>query len=206
MSETIQLDVPIVHGGALPASHGYELYSALSQLLGAHLPDDVAIGSIKGLRGYDGTIHVMQGAHLRLRLAADRIPLVLPLAGQFLNVGGKEIQLGIPKVRALEPAPLLHSYMVTIKGFMEPEPFLDAARRQLEALGVEGQCRVGTHSFGERQGEPLRRVLRIKNQTVVGFGMEIEGLSSDHSKILLIQGLGGRRRMGCGFFEPMSDH
>jgi hypothetical protein len=36
---------------------------------------------------------------------------------------------------SLRPAAALYARLVTIKGFMEPDQFLDAARRQLETMG-----------------------------------------------------------------------
>jgi hypothetical protein len=39
-------------------------------------------------------------------------------------------------VRSLRPAVALSARFVTIKGFMEAEAFLDAAKRQLKTMGV----------------------------------------------------------------------
>ncbi|MBX6312325.1 MAG: type I-MYXAN CRISPR-associated protein Cas6/Cmx6 [Isosphaeraceae bacterium] len=140
---------------------------------------------------------------LRIRTQAERIGELLPLAGVFLNVGGHEVCLGVPRVRALMPALVLMSRLVTIKGFTEPEPFLEAAGRQLEALGISGRASIPPVSGGPRAGLLQRRVLRIKGVSIVGFALVIEDLTPEGSERLLVHGLGGRRHMGCGIFVPV---
>jgi CRISPR-associated endonuclease/helicase Cas3 len=67
-------------------------------------------------------------SRLRLRLAPEEIPLVLQLAGKGLDVGGHRLRLGVPQVRSLVSTPTLVARLVTIKGFTEPGPFLEAVR------------------------------------------------------------------------------
>ena len=123
----------------------------------------------------------------------DRLPLMLKLAGKRLDVSGFAIRLAAPQTFLLTPSPLLYARCVTIKKFMEPEPFLDAVRRKLDEMGAQGEPAVGP-----------RRVLKIGNYTVVGFALAIGELSDDASILLQERGLGGRRHMGCGIFNPIS--
>jgi CRISPR-associated endonuclease/helicase Cas3 len=58
------------------------------------------------------------------------IPRCLPLAGKPLDLSGHRIRIGVPTVHALTPAATLIARLVTIKGFKDPVPFLDAARRR----------------------------------------------------------------------------
>jgi CRISPR-associated protein Cas6 len=101
--------------------------------------------------------------------------------------------LGAPQIYLLKPTPTLYARIVTIKGFTEPEPFLDAVCRKLDELGVKGEPVVGQ-----------RRVLKVGQHRVVGFGLTIHELSDESSILLQEQGLGGRRRMGCGIFGPIN--
>ena len=204
-ASVVQLDIPIVFGRTLPANHGYALYAAISAVLDSHLPDGVAIGSIPGIRSGEAQILVAPGAHLHVRVPAEAIPAILPLAGQELDVGDHRLVLGIPKVRGLEPCTAAKAYMVTIKGFLEPEPLLEAARRQASALGINARLVVPNHPTGARAGQPMRRVLRVRNHTVVGFAVEALDLSHDDSLKILAFGLGGRRHMGCGVFFPLAE-
>ena len=54
-------------------------------------------------------------------------------------------------------------------------------------------------------GQPLRRVLRIKDRRVVGYSLRVLGLTAEESIRLQEEGLGGRRRMGCGVLLPMKE-
>ena len=76
-------------------------------------------------------------------------------------------------------------------------------RKQLEDRGVHGEPQLLAHRAGARQGQPLRRVIRIKGETHVGYAMLVEGLTAEESIVLQERGLGGRRLMGCGLFLPL---
>jgi CRISPR-associated protein Cas6 len=54
-----------------------------------------------------------------------------------------------------------------------------------------------------RSGRGRRRVVRIKDKTVVGYGVHVAGLNAAESLCLQEHGLGGRRKMGCGVFVPV---
>ncbi len=198
----VELAFPIL-GRSLPRDHAYDLYSAISHLLGGHLPDDVAISPIGGMSlGIEG-IQIIPESRLRVRIPAERIGEILPLAGKFLNIAGREIGLRIPEVHALEAASSLVSRIVTIKGYQNPESFLVAIAKQMAALEIQGHATIPIFEEGPRQGEHRRRVVKIKNRTVVGFALGIDGLSDRDSYKLLVHGLGGRRHMGCGIFYPV---
>jgi len=197
----IELAFPVL-GRDLPEDNAYQLYSAISRALEGHLPDGVALSSITGSPAGDWRLRIDRTTRLRIRLPADRISGLLALAGQSLEVGGHVVALGVPRVHALEPAPSLRSRLVTIKGFLEPEPFLGAARRQLSALRVNGEVTIPFITAGPRQGQLRRRVIRIKERIIVGFALQVDQLSMADSLTLLARGLGGRRHMGCGIFVP----
>ena len=125
---------------AIPVDHGYSLYSAISRLvLGIHGDDQIGIHPIYGTLIGDRKLAVTQNSQLVLRLPVDRIPDVVVLAGKTLDVAGHSLTVGVPTVRALVPAAAVSSRLVVIKGFMEPEPFLDAVRRQLVELDIRGE-------------------------------------------------------------------
>src|SRR5262249_9177851 len=144
-----------------------------------------------------------QRSRLRLRLPAEAIPRLLALAGKSLDLAGHRIRLGVPQVRALVPGSSLAARLVTIKGFTEPNPFLSAARRQLDALNVQAELRIPRIGQGPHTGKPRRHVLQIKDRRVVGYTLQVTHLTAEGSLRLQEHGLGGRRRMGCGFFAPV---
>jgi CRISPR-associated protein Cas6 len=46
-------------------------------------------------------------------------------------------------------------------------------------------------------------VIRISKQKIIGYAMVVSELTADESIRLQEVGLGGRTRMGCGFFLPV---
>jgi CRISPR-associated protein Cas6 len=82
---------------------------------------------------------------------------------------------------------------VTIKAQYQdqvsPFEFGIALGKALERLGVQSMPVLGE-----------RKTLRIKDAAVVGYGVSFADLSPDASLTLQWQGLGGRQRLGCGYF------
>jgi CRISPR-associated endonuclease/helicase Cas3 len=181
-------------GTTLPSDHGYGLYGAISRLIPeAHTADWLSIETISGVARGDGVTQLDPEARLKIRIPQDRVPLMLKLAGKRLEVDGHSIRLGAPQIFLLKPSTTLYARIVTIKGFTEPDPFLDAVCRKLDELGVKGEPVVGP-----------RRVVKVGNHTTVGFARAIHELSDEGSIVLQERGLGGRRRMGCGIFFPIA--
>jgi CRISPR-associated protein Cas6 len=199
-SPTIVVHFPL-QGRQLPADHGYALYSAITRQLPAlHGAPWLGLELISGVPWREGIIVLpTRGAQLRLRVPAVRYGTLLPLAGKRLDIAGHTLRLGIPTARPLQPSPSLYARVVTIKKFTEPEPFLDAARRQLDALGVNATLELPL----DDQGRFRRRVVQIHGRTVVGFSLAAHDLSDEDSLKLQSAGIGGRRAMGCGIFNPI---
>jgi CRISPR-associated protein Cas6 len=191
-----------VIGETLPADHGYGLYGAIAhQCPKVHEQNGVSILTITGIPDRKGKIFLTERSHLRIRLPYDCVPIVYHLAGKQLSIGSHSIRLGIPQIFMLRPGSRLRARIVTIKNHQEPESFLEAARLQLAALGVVGEAIVPL----DVEGKPARKTIKIKTYSVVGFGLEVSGLSEEDSIKLQISGLGGKHRMGCGLFVPMKE-
>ena len=191
-------------GDPVPVDHAYPLYAALSRAVPAfHDPASATrFAPLTGAAGEPGRLRLTERSHLRVRLPADAIRTVLPLAGKALDVGGAAVRLGPPSVFPLKPAAALGSHLVTFKHGEEPAAFLTTAKAKLAELGVTGELSVLAAEGGPRAGEPRRRVLRIGDATIVGYAVVVAGLDADGSVLLQERGLGGRTRMGCGFFLP----
>ena len=188
-----------ISGETLPADHGYGLYSAIAHLQpDLHQQEGLSLQTITGIPDKQGKIYLTDKSRLRIRLPGDKVPLVYSLAGKQLIIGKHPIELHIPQIFMLQPSRKLRSRIVTIKKFQEPQPFLDAAKRQLDDLGIQGTVSIPTNV----QGEPDRKAIKIKQYTVVGFGLEVTNLTKEDSLKLQMVGLGGKRRMGCGVFIP----
>ena len=179
-------------GSAVPVDHGYALYAALSRILPEiHAAKDIGVQPIRGVYSGNGTLHLTDFSRLILRLPDEQIQAYLKLAGKRLAVDEHPLSVGVPEVRTLRPVARLRARLVTIKGFLKEEEFLAAAKRQLEQLGIKGQAYLGA-----------RRTFRVRDKQVVGFEVAVTGLTVEDSVRLQENGLGGRRKMGCGVFVP----
>jgi CRISPR-associated protein Cas6 len=195
-----------VQGDTLPTDHHYPLFSALCGIVPwLHDPAaPVALAPVNGRYIHGGRLRIVpQRSRLRFRLRAEDVPRLLPLAGKRLEVMGAAIRLGVPHVTPLEPAADLMAHTVHLKDAMEPEAFAAAARKKLDALGVAGRAEVPRIPSGQRRGEPERKVFRVKTKALVCYPLRVSGLTVAESLRLQEAGLGGRRRMGGGFFIPV---
>lgn len=189
----VELKFPLI-GKTLPTDQGYALYGAISRLVPEiHNADWFALETIPGLARGDGTTQLDPHGKLRMRLPQEHVALLLKLAGKQLTLSGQTIRVGAPQINLLQPSSALYARIVTIKGYTEPEPFTDAVCRKLNERGIRGEVVVGP-----------RRVLKVGEHTIVGFGLAIHELSDDASLQLQAEGLGGRRKMGCGYFNPIT--
>ncbi len=200
-----------VQGSAIQVDHSYPLFSALCRLVPLlHGSQTVGVFPISGRLAPEGRLLIDQASRLRIRLPASRISEILPLAGSQLELMSERIIVGVPQLEMLRPHARLMSRLVTISGFLEPAPFLDAARRQLNALEIGGQAEMvrvrGDRAIEARtaraEGSYVRRTVTIQRKVVVGYALQVEGLAEVESLRLQYAGIGGRRRFGCGLFVP----
>ncbi len=193
--------LPASARGSRPTvSEGVSSGTGVPPVSALHKTDWLAIELISGFPSGRGLIALPErGATLRLRIPADHYRHVLPLAGKRLDIGGHQIRLGLPVARPLELAPSLYARVVTIKKFTEPEPFLEAVNRQLDSLGVKGTAELPR----DEQGRYRRRIVTIHGKSVVGFSVAVHDLNEEDSLKIQSFGVGGRRAMGCGIFNPI---
>lgn len=181
-----------LNGSAVPVDHGYALYAALSRIVPEiHETKIIGVQPIRGIYSGNGKLQLSDSSRLVLRLPDEEIRPYLKLAGKRLEVDEHLLSVGVPEVRMLLPVARLRAHLVTIKGFLKEEEFLEAAKRQLQSLDVTCEVLLGQ-----------RRTFRIKEKQVVGFEVTMTGLTAKDSVSLQENGLGGRRKMGCGVFVP----
>lgn len=194
-----------VNGKQLPADHGYLLYSAISQIKPElhNLPDEkkwLGIELISGIPFDKGIIALpTRGANLRLRIPADKFGEVMNLSGKQLDIDGNKIRLGIANAQPIQPAPALYARIVTFKNSLTIEKFLETANRDLtEKLEIKAKLEIPKETRSRH-----RRIITIKGKKVVGFSLIARDLNNEDSLKLMSEGLGGRRAMGCGIFNPI---
>jgi CRISPR-associated protein Cas6 len=199
---TIDLAFVLV-GRAVPLDHGYALFSALCKVV-PHLHGDQRIGvhPIRGLRTAPGMLNLTEHSLLRLRLPSEEIAPYLALAGCELDVDGHKLRVGIPRAESLPPAANLASRMVTIRGALDPSRLEARVREELSRLEIKAEPSFVPSDRPPWTGQPKRRVMRLKEKRIVGYALRVGGLTAEESIRLQEDGLGGRRRMGCGVFVP----
>lgn len=194
-------------GDRVPAEHGYGLFSAMCRLIGdLHGASWLSVHPIRGEPNRDGTL-TLRPDELALRLRVDPAYLerVLPMEGATLNIEGHVVKVGASRVLPLEPVEELGARMVVLKDNIERDEFEAYLRRRLDVVDVsaaveipmpKGEAAAGQHPDG-------RRVLRIRQQAIVGYPVILRGLSAEDSLRVQGLGIGGRQRFGCGVFSPM---
>ncbi len=219
----LDMSFPIT-GTVIPVDHGYSLYGAVCKLIPdfhEHLDaekENPRSSRTFGIHPINGTLvgnrklQLNEKSRVVFRVYNEYIKLLLPLAGKTLNLDGCLISLGVPNPLLLKPSPHLRSRLVVIKGFMEPAEFLKAVERQLFELGLNGIPKLtkrktpksleGNNPRSDPNGV-VKRTISIRDKVVVGFALEVIGLSDVDSISLQERGIGGRRRFGCGIFTPV---
>lgn len=182
-----------INGASIPVDHGYALYAALSRITPQlHDAREIGVQPIRGVYNGNGALQLTDSSRLILRMPDEQIRIYLKLAGKKLDIGEHALRIGVPEVRTLHPVASLRARLVTIKGFLEDASFVEAVKRQLQSLNVNGEIHLGE-----------RRTFRVKDKQVVGFEIAVTELTAEESLTLQEHGLGGRRRMGCGVFVPI---
>jgi CRISPR-associated endonuclease/helicase Cas3 len=208
VTTTLDLAFPLA-GRRVPLDHGYALYSAVSRLRPElHATRWLGIHPLAGEPDAEGALQLRRGADLRFRIPAEHVASLLPLAGATLIVAGEALSLGIPRAYPLVPAATVDARLVVINLTKPPlktaaagaRPTLDVAafaesyvkeiRRQLGAIGVEGEPTLCG-----------RQRMTVAGKRVVGYSVRVAGLSPEHSLRLQAAGIGGKRGMGCGIFR-----
>ena len=190
----VDLCYPILQGGALEVDHGHDLYLALrAACAGIVRIPGLGVHAVRGVPGdRKGDLLLTGESEVRLRMPAGSAPLVGELEGALLNVGGRGLQLGEPRIRPLAPVSALWARTVTIHF---QNPCRPAAQAQLEQRFAQdfpwGSLRI------------LRaRTVRFEGRQLIGFEVAVRSLAPQASLLLQSQGFGGRRVLGCGLFVP----
>jgi CRISPR-associated protein Cas6 len=194
----------VLVGTTIPLDHGYCLFSALCRVVPeTHSNSRVGVHPIRGQQTAPGALGLTRWSRLKIRLPAEQVAPFIAIAGKELDLDGHRVRVGIPQVDSLVPAPNLAARLVTFKHAVTPEAFEADVRRELDRMDIAGVPLLVPATNAKFAGQPLRRVLRIKDKRVVGYALRVSGLTGEESIRLQERGLGGRRRMGCGVFVPM---
>ena len=179
---------------SIPSDHGYFLYSGISRIIpGIHNDTSIGIHPIGGKIIDKRILITSRSSRLGIRIPAERIQDFLCLIGNNIKVSTQTLTIGYPQIFPLKPSANLRSRLVTVKGFLEKEAFLDAIQRQMEDLKLSKEITI---IVGKQ------RTIRVKDKEIIGFDLLLNSLTAEESLKIQETGLGGRRRFGCGVFVP----
>jgi len=151
----------------------------------------MGVHAIRGLPTEAGYLTVAAFSTVRIRAPLTQLDHLLVLSGKRLEIAGYPIRLGVAQLHPLKPDASLRSELVTIKGYLEASDMEKGVRKQLDTQAVSTSVNV---QIGRR------RVLKVKQQVIVGFQVRLAGLSDEESLRIQHDGIGGRRHLGCGLF------
>ena len=181
-----------VMGETLDVDHGYFLFCAVSKVLPFfHDANNVGMSTVRGKYIGDGLLRIAPFSSLAFRLPVNEVAAYINLAGRTIEVGGQTLKIGVPSSHSLVPATALYAHLVTTRNGQDSYRFEQEIKRQLNSLGCDGNIVIGK-----------RRTFGVHGRQIVGYSVLVSELQAEESITLQENGLGGRRKMGCGFFLP----
>ena len=187
-----------VTSGSTGTVHGYHLYTGIRRIQPWVKSDpSVLINTFSGIINGPNKLETHENSFVSIRCDVNKAPEFFHLAGQKIVIGHGSVTMGIPTIHPIIPESKLFARSVRInlannRSNVEPETFLLAVNRQLAELGIKGQA-----SLLER------KILRVKNAIIPTYGVMVADLDDASSILLQSVGIGGSKKMGCGFFQPV---
>lgn len=204
-----------VIGNKINIDHGYKLYSALKTkildknpgiLQNNNLPATVNISKISGKNFRESTI-ITNNSKFKVRGPYGYLAkLKKVLDEQVISIGNTKVFIYEAKIYPLLPQKNLTAEIVIIKyPFWEivhcQEKFLASCKKQLSAININ-QTPLLLHNTGTLASHKIMTVEKdFCKTTYIGYGVKIDNLTNQEALALKIQGIGGKRHMGCGWFE-----
>jgi CRISPR-associated protein Cas6 len=185
-----------VMGDRLRADHNYRLYAALVGANQNLKQVSYRMNAISGVAENNGWIKLNRQSKLIIRCKYQDIHEFDALDNSIIRVGQNIIQLTFNGGQAVSSKPALTADIVTIKCEFKcrvsPFEFGVAVGKQLQSLGILSMPRIGD-----------RKSLQIKESNIIGYAILFDSLTPAESLMLQAHGIGGRAKMGCGFFATL---
>ena len=195
----IRVKIPVVGAnGQVPVDHGAALYGAISKLVPELHADGIGISPLEGCTYSGNTLVLERSSYFQLQVPYTMVPYALKVAGRQLNINGKLLRTGVPQLILIRPSSQLFARFVTVKGKTEEQTLREHIVKTITQFNS-----YESDSFNEIQ-ILRRRVLNIHGKSVVAFGLVLSGLTDVLSVALQENGIGGRRRFGCGLLLPFN--
>jgi len=189
---------------SLPLDHAHALSGALLDAL-PWLRDEAGAGIhlIHGAESGNGWIRpdgpndvlcLSRRTRLTLRLPDARVGDASQLTGETLDIGGNPLTLGDTSVRKLSALTTIFSRYVAVEDTDVDDElaFLEAVTTLLAEMDIRAPRMMAgrIHTF------------RLPGESLAVRSLMLDGLEVEESVRLQQEGLGGRRKLGCGLFLP----
>lgn len=195
LDQLLRVYFPVI-GQTVPVDHHQAFYAAISkEKPRLHELNGLAFSPIIGGEAYGSRMKLNKFSRISFQVPQSHLGEVVSLAGRKLRLQQELIRLGVPQLRPILPSQYLYTRFLTIKNATTKEKILEKIDEQLQEIGISKQ-------------KPIvrvlrRRVIQIHNQSIVGWGIYLSGLDEEDSLLIQLEGVGGRRRYGAGFFVPV---
>jgi CRISPR-associated protein Cas6 len=212
--EIVELFFSVI-GSKINLDHGYKLYSALKAkvldrnpeiLKDNNFPVNVNISRISGKHIKYNTI-ITNKSNFKIRGPYDYLAeLKKVLNEQVISIGNTRVFIYEGRILPLLPETSLKSEMVIIKypfwqTINSHEKFLVSCKKQLSTININKEPIL----LGNTWDSVRQKIMTVEKDfcrtTYIGYGVRIDDLSNKESIDLKIEGIGGKRHMGCGWFE-----
>ena len=204
-----------VLGNSIKTDHGYALYATIKKkILGVapeilpenNFPDDVSLSRISG-KEHLYFMYITRNSSFKIRCPRDYAKKIKELLNnQLLEFGRDKIFLHEGQINNLSPSNQLISTMVIIKyPFWVQRDcerrFLRSCRKQLAELEIRQHPTITEYEWNEKHQRTITVQKPLCRQQYIGYGVAISNLTEKDSILLQVNGIGGKRHMGCGWFE-----
>lgn len=185
-----------IQGSLIPRNYHYCLYAALTTLAPILKENsDWMISRISNTTVFDDRNIKLADSILKLRCSKDLITSLAILFEENTLALGKNAIAKLKFIQGLEIIPkedLSGTVTIKTKDDREPDPmrFAVCLGKQLAKLNIDTLPIIGR-----------KEQLIIKKQPCAVYPVLFKSLHPEESLVLQTQGIGGRKHLGCGFFE-----
>ena len=204
-----------VLGNSIKYDHGYKLYGAVKRkvldiapelLINNNFPDNVNLSQINGKKHND-FMYLTWKSSFKIRCPnsyAQQLKHILN--NQLLEISKDRVCLLDGEIISLSVSSQLTSKIVVIvysnwKPIAYETRFLNSCKKQLAALGIMQQPTI----IKDECNATYQKVITIDKFPSIrqyrGYGVCVSDLTEQDSIALQIHGIGGKRHMGCGWFD-----
>lgn len=197
----VRLQFPLMGAKRIPLDHAAALYGGLSRKCPElHEMPGVLISPIQGFQRLHNQLVLDRHSHFSLQVPTSQISQVLRLAGSSLRLHDAMLQIGIPRITPLAPSDSISARIVIVRGKDTEE--------QMKAHWIrEMSCRFQAQYGTDYDIHILRRrVVRIHQARLYGYGIRLTGLSDLLSLQVQANPPAGKLKYGGAWFVPSSNH